>query len=217
MRMVTAVRTGMLALLVAVPAAAQAPRQDAGSIARAFIGAINEHRWADAAAMVLPAAAEPYHNQQVSTVIQRAEQLARDSTTRSFYIMPCDTIDTRKLAVFASARLMMFPGAQTLGEAASMPPRVFMARTLERRFSTMPREPGVQILDVAMPRYVGVFVENDSLAHALYRYFSNEVRFDDSVETLILRRLDGRWYVAPEGKLLWSGSPALAAEPQFRH
>lgn len=215
MRKVTAVGIGILALLAATPAAAQ--ERDAGAVARAFIDAINEHRWDDAAGMVLPAAARRHHTQQIVTVIQRAEQLARDSTTRSFFISPCDTLDSRKLAAFASMRLMMFPGAQTLGEAAAMPPGIFMARTLERRFSMMPPEPGVRIVDMAMPRYVGVAMETDSLAHALYRYFSTAVTPDDSTETLILRRLDGRWYVAPDEGMLWGGTPRLASEAQFRH
>lgn len=215
MRFMTAIRITTLALLAATPAAAQ--EQDAEAAARAFIDAINEHRWNEAAGMVLPAAARRHHTEQVVTVIQRAEQLARDSTTRLFYISPCDTIDSRKLAAFASARLMMFPGAQTLGEAAAMPPRMFMARTLERRFSMIPPEPGVQIIDMAMPRYVGVSVENDSLAHVQYSYTSHEVSFDGYVETMVLRRLDGRWYVIPGEKLLFPGTPRLAAEVQFRH
>jgi len=192
MRMVTAVRTGMLALLVASPAVAQ--ERDAGATARAFIDALNASQWDAAAGMVLPATAECHRRQELARFVALAEHRARGERFVNLGTLP-DSADPARLAALASTRLFRFHGAQTLGDAARLSARAFMASTLEKEFAMPPgAEENVEWM---WPRFVGVTVENDSVAHALYRHTGARERPTDPVVVLPLRRVTGRWYVDP--------------------
>ncbi|HET7460312.1 MAG TPA: hypothetical protein VFJ82_03655 [Longimicrobium sp.] len=202
----------MLALLVAVPAAAQ--ERDADAEARSFINALNTSQWDAAAGMVLPATAECHRRQALVRFVAVAEHRARGELFVDLGMLP-DSADPTRLAALASTRLFRFHGAQTLGDAAKLSPRAFMASTLQKAFA-MP--PGAEeVVEWMWPRYIGIVVENDTLAHALYRVTGAQVRSTDLVVHLPLRRVDGRWYVTPGSFTLGAGGLDAADEIERMH
>ena len=206
---------------VAGPVAARAQRgpEDA---ARGFLGALDARRWNDAAALVLPGVALLHQRAQVSMVLAWEERRASGAPmSGTFGVAASDSIDSRLLRRFGARPVGAFGGARTVADLAQMTPATFMARTLENAL-TLP--PNSCCAAFGRNQYVGTVVENDSVAHALYRELPTgaelhvRVRSEDAfrVSVLGLRREGGRWYVIPDWTLLSRGSAqasmAMAAD-----
>jgi len=191
------VRTGWmaaLALLCAVPrAVAQTPAtpDTPDQTVRAFLVALNAQRWTEAAAFLSDAEVRPLRDLTLAWALARLEEM-RDPTS-DFYAMALPgRVDSVRLKRFAGRPVTM-RGVSTLGEAAALEPREFVARLMEMA------RPGTH-------RYMGVAVENDSVAHADVREVKQDHGVDQEAEVLELRREAGRWYVVPNTKLFFRAS-----------
>jgi hypothetical protein len=167
--------------------------------ARAFFGALDDGRWDEAAGYVLPEAARQQRDLDVSMRLARLEQLPADRGG-NFTFASSGTVDPELLERFGSTPVRSLRGVATLAEAAALAPEAYMARVMELG-TTGPPGAGMPAASHAL---IGVVVENDSLAHALYRATGGLLRSDsDAAEVLKVRRHDGRWYVVP-GNLMFS-------------
>ncbi|MBV9107888.1 MAG: hypothetical protein JO306_00600, partial [Gemmatimonadetes bacterium] len=142
----------------------------------------------------------------------------------SFALTSGDSLDAERMRRFGGRPAHGFPGAPTLADVARIPPVGFMARMLENAF-TLPA--GMIGQTPSKHAYVGVVVESDSVAHALYREVSvdgrraGRVLLQDAFATTVMevRREDGRWYVVPDWMLLARGEmwsmmpPGMEGQP----
>jgi hypothetical protein len=166
---------------------------------RAFFAALDGGRWDEAAGYVLPEAARQQRDLDLSMRLARLEQLP-EGRGGNFTITSNGTVDPELLERFGSTPVRSLRGVSTLAEAAELAPEVYMARLMEMGTSG---PPGAG-MPAASHALIGVVVENDSLAHALYRATGGPLRSEpDAAEVLKVRRHDGRWYVVP-GDLMFS-------------
>jgi hypothetical protein len=189
-----------LALLGAARGAhAQAPAT-AEQSARAFLAALDGGRWDEAAGYVLPSAARRERDLDISMRIARLEMMAKGQRSGNFTVASSGVVDPEKLRRFGSTPVRSLRGVSTLAQAAALAPEVYMARTMEM---AMTRFPGSSAAPPRHP-FLGIVVENDSVAHALYREQGGVLRYGDpaAAEVLELRRSGGRWYVLPGMTLL---------------
>jgi hypothetical protein len=184
---------GVTALVAcASPARAQTPAT-AEETARAFFAALDGRRWDEAAGYVLPAAARRERDLDISMRIARLETMAKGQRSGNFTVAGSGVVDPEKLRRFGSTPVRSLRGVSTLAQAAALAPEVYMARTMEM---AMTRFPGSSAAPPRHP-FLGIVVENDSVAHALYREQGGVLRYGDpaAAEVLELRRSGGRWYV----------------------
>jgi hypothetical protein len=190
-----------------VAARAQGGPEDA---ARAFLAALDARRWDDAAARVLPGAARLHQQSELSMMLAWAARRASGAAmTGSFAVSGADSVDPALLRRFGAEPAAGFGEARTLADVARMTPAVFMAGTLENAF-TLP--PNACCAAWGKTRYIGTVVENDSVAHALYRELPTgalPVRVTEQeafrATVLELWRQGGRWYVIPDEMMLLRG------------
>ena len=195
-----------LALLAAVPrGAAQAPAT-AEDAARAFLAALDGHQWAAAAGFLSDASARRQRDLTLSFALAQLETLQKHGGGGNFVLSGSGALDSARLRRFAAHRVRSLRGVSTVAEAAALEPREFLARMME---SAVTGPPGA-IAQPASHRYLGIVVENDSVAHALFREEGPGAykRFDQGAEVLELRREGGRWYVLPN-ELMFMRVPLL--------
>jgi hypothetical protein len=196
--------------------------QSAGAeeAARAFLDALDGGRFDEAASYVLPSLAAMHHETEVSMTLGIMEQMAERRGGGTFIVSSDGHADPELLRRFGSTPLPGFPGAGTLGEMAGMDPARSMARTLENAV-TVSVGPEMPALRYAL---VGVVMESDTVAHALYRQLRENGRpafasaYDDAyrVEVLGVRADGGRWYVMPDFMLLSRGSHRMPLMHRLR-
>lgn len=205
----------MAAAALAMPAGARAQGgpEDA---ARGFVAALDAKRWSEAASMVDPAMARRHQQVRVAMLAATAQFRASGQMRGgSVAITAGDSVSPGLLQRFGTQPAPGYGGARTLAEVARMDPADFMAHTLENAL-TLP--PGACCAAWGLPRYVGTVVENDSVAHALYRDRAEPVAGvapgdPFAVQLLELRRRGGRWYVIPDDVLLLRGErPMLGGD-----
>jgi hypothetical protein len=162
--------------------------------ARAFFAALDEGRWGEAAGYVLPAAAARHRDLDVSMRLARREQIP-EGRGGNFTVTSSGTIDPELLERFGSTPVRSLRGVATLAEAAALAPGEYMARAMERAMAGPLGAP----MPPASHALLGVVVESDSVAHALYRTTGGFMASadPDAAEVLALRRDDGRWHVIP--------------------
>ncbi|HKP75181.1 MAG TPA: hypothetical protein VJT67_06525, partial [Longimicrobiaceae bacterium] len=146
----------------------------------------------------------------LSFALAQLETLQKQSGGGNFVLSSSGAVDSARLRRFGGHRVRTLRGVSTVAEAAALAPRDLLARMME----TAATGPPGAIAQPATHRYLGVVVENDSVAHALFREEGPGAfkRFDGSAEVLELRRQNGRWYVLPN-ELMFIRVPLLFGEP----
>jgi hypothetical protein len=196
-----------MGVLVLAPLAGPAVARAQGGpddAARGFLAALDARRWNDAAARVLPRAARRQQRAEVSMMLAWAEQRASGRVQRGTTVVSApDSIVPALLQQFGDQPARGFGAARTVADLARMEPAAYMARTLQNAL-TLP--PGACCAAFGKNQYVGT-LENDSVAHALYRErgeapLSAPGGDPYGVSVLELRREGGRWYVVPDPMLL---------------
>lgn len=179
----------------------------------AFIDALQARRYEDAAGEILPGDVDEERSYQLSVVVQALDE--RDHPFRypmmlPFQVLPPEELDPL-LRRYAREPPGQWPRLRTVADLAALTPRQLVARELE---SFAHRHDA----QVQPSRFtcIGAVVENDSVAHLLYRTSpvaadtlihlpsgpAPPVAYDPGwVDTLELRPAGGRWYVRFEGEL----------------
>lgn len=187
------IRGGWMLLAAGLlPGAREVGAQEApAATAAAFFAALERSEWRAAASHVDPRTHARHQRIEVSMLLNWAEQrerirvLAREGG--SYAIVASDTVDTAALRKYGSTPVRGYRETPTLAQLAALSPAEFMARYLET---------GGELLRERR-RIVGEVVENDSVAHVLYRSDDPHVQYEDPfyVQVLNLRKSGGRWYV----------------------
>jgi hypothetical protein len=193
----------MLALAPA-PAAAQTPAT-AEETARAFLAALDGRRWDAAAELISPAAVRRQRDLTLAMALAGLQARQKNPRGGNLVVSSSGTVDSAQLRRFGSHRVRTLRGVSTLAEAAALEPRVFLARMME---SATVGAPGM-VMTPRAHRYLGVLVENDSVAHALFREEGRVERVDQEAQVLELRRIAGRWHVLPGTALMVRASLLL--------
>jgi hypothetical protein len=172
----------------------------ANATVRAFFAAVNQGRGAQAATYVHPAAAAAERLLQLTDLLNQIE--ARTMELDAHYHLldhpePAARIE-RELREHGRRPVRPWNGVATVAQAMALPPSVLVAGELQashRARTLKPSFTGYQL--------VGVVVETDSVAHALFR--DPEKRRQDGggeLWTVEVRREGGRWAVFPTRNLL---------------
>jgi hypothetical protein len=167
--------------------------------ARAFFTALDGRRWDEAAGYVLPDAARRQRDLDISMRLARLEQLPK-GRGGNFTVSSSGTVDPELLKRFGSTPVRSLRGVSTLAEAAALAPQAYMARMMEMAAKG---PPGASMPPTSYV-FIAAVVENDSVAHALYRQSAagRGSTGSEAAEVLMLRRREGRWYVVP-GELMF--------------
>jgi hypothetical protein len=181
-----------------------------GDAARAFLAALNERRWDDAAAMVLPKVAAHSREMELGMLIAIASRIAAGEALRGSFGFATDSMyDEEAVRRVAHVPAPGYRGISTLGELIALTPVEFMARTLENVMENASGTTRLELLDES--------VESDTTAYTRVRFIGNETDKDTQATFRVdLRQEGGRWYVEPEPVILGMGSRALwMALPQL--
>jgi len=177
-------------LSLAPQAVAQTPATPEET-ARAFFAAMDAGRWDAVAALILPASAQRQRDLALFQAIVELEQAtAAPGTGGTVVVSGSAAVDSAMLRRHGGHRIRPMRGAATLAEAAALEPREFLARFME----SLAGPPGTA--QTRTHQYIGVLVENDSVAHALFREHGGQPRDELDADVLDLRRSGGRWYVS---------------------
>ena len=139
--------------------------------------------------MLAPAETRRQRDVAIAIAIAELEATRQGS---SGLVRGSGTVDSASLRRHGAYPVRTLRGVSTLAEAAALEPRDFMARMME---AATAGHPDVHA-NRRVHRYLGIVVENDSVAHALFRDEGGMV-LDDSASVLELRRIGGRWYIEP--------------------
>jgi len=203
---------------------AQAPGEVSAAWARAadgagcaFINALQARRYESAAGEILPGDLDEERSYQLSALAQALylrDHPATHSIMVPFPVLPPEELDPL-LRRYAREPPGEWPRVHTVADLAALTPRQLVARELEA-FADGEGAPA----QAARFTCIGAVVENDSVAHLLYRTSppavdtllhvapspAPAVGYDPGwVSTLELRSAVGRWYVRFESKLRISG------------
>ncbi|HEU4559139.1 MAG TPA: hypothetical protein VFS20_14860 [Longimicrobium sp.] len=184
--------------------------------ARAFLAALDAKAWDAAAAYVLPQLAKRTQAGELSMLLAFVELQASGHPMESGYSIATDgKVDPGLLERFGGVPARGVRGTTTVAELADLTPEAFIARTLENAVAGPTEMPWPPI----RYQFVGLVVENDTVAHVLIRELQMDgdgewrPMMDDraAVQVLGVRRVDGRWYVVPDWMLLSRGNSAFTA------
>jgi hypothetical protein len=209
---------------LASSAPAQSPDRSPSTAAAQFFAALNDHRSADAAAMVDSTDVEILRNAHLSMLIAGAKYRAdqahqrRDGSGGMSGYSSDGLIHPEMIARYGSSPIRGFGSATTLAEVAALDPREFLARALAAS-AAMLDSSGAEKPAGVIRTVLGQVLEGDSVAHIVYRTSGAGVRFTDPLhaELLRLRRHGGSWWIdltvmdnqIMSGVLLWMANDDL--------
>jgi hypothetical protein len=184
----------LLLLLIAaaapcVPAAARAQASPSQTV-QALFEAMAARQWDSAAALVAPQSAERYQRDQLNL-----DGLS-DPDAPALRLP-----DEENLTRDDSIALDLVPGLGRTAELAALSPARFLAVVLETWGGTLHFEeataPGARTV-------LGEAVENDSVAHVVYRVSEAYPDHEQAIRVVRLYRVDGRWRVRVQRDLFLS-------------
>lgn len=195
----------MLWLAWGSSASGQSSGSPSSQAAEAFFSALQRARWNAAAALVDPASAADFRDQNLSMLIAWAENRERIQRVRKagggmVAYSSEGTVNTFLLAQFGSTVLRALPGRPTLQQLAESTPAEFVALWLEASdHGIAPDSAGPSGRPTR--RILGEVLEGDSVAHVLYRPEAPGYEYTNPhhVEILQLRRLGQEWRVLLRG------------------
>ncbi|MFL5562945.1 MAG: hypothetical protein ACJ79K_15850 [Gemmatimonadaceae bacterium] len=198
----------LAALSTALPATllAQGAPPPATAAAQSFFAALHDGRWPAAAAAVDSSSMSAIREMELSMMIAWAQHRAefaramrgKGSGALSGGYSVSDHIDARLLEKYGATAAPGFPGAPTVAAIAALPPRVFLTDILALSDSEEIYGPPPSHERNRFDRtIVGEVVENDSIAHVLYRVSAPHYVATDPLQVSVLRlhRRDDRWLV----------------------
>jgi hypothetical protein len=198
----------VMVLVVSSPAAplrAQATPASASQAARAFFDMLTQGRWTAAASAVDSTSVAQVRESDLAMMIawahyrdeMRGFRQGKGSGGLSGGFSSSGHIDPALLAKYGQTPIPGFDGAPTLAAVAALPERTFLADILALHDTLFMHAAGERAGQKVTYSIVGAVIENDSIAHVLYRISGTQVQVTDPlrVNVLRLRRRADTWLV----------------------
>jgi hypothetical protein len=194
---------------------------DPGAVSQQYFESLQRQQWDSAAALVDPIAQQRFRNQALAMLVFMAEHAAQlrramsSSGSGGLTAYGMDSLTPARLAKYGAWRLPLYAGAPTIAELSAMTPLELLTRSFAAAGIVCMDGDCAPLNRPPKRRVVGTVIENDSVAHVLYRHERadsgfGEMRGADSdpwrVDVVHVINRGGVWRVA-----LWDGSPFPSA------
>ena len=191
---------GALSALLTGMASSQTPTQ----AVQAAFDAYRRSDWAALASLVHPDALTAFRTAQLGSAV--GYSLARNDPQmrgRNIGITPADFVSDDAIKKAEGIRVAEFPGKPTIGELARLSPKEFFARWCQAAVQDNERGPWLATQRVGR-QIIGELIENDTLAHVMYRIQVESIRLAGKVEVMSLKKADGRWLILLNDDVVWN-------------
>lgn len=171
---------------------------------QAAFDAYRDGDWSRLGSLVHPDALTAFRTAQLGSAV--GYSLARnDSQTRgrNISITPRDFVTEAAIKQAEGIRVEQFPGKPTIGELARLSPKQFFVRWCAAATHDNDRGPWRAIQGVGR-QIIGEIVENDTLAHVMYRLQVESVRLGGKVVVMSLKKADGQWLILLNDDVVWN-------------
>ena len=118
-----------------------------------------------------------------------------------------DSLSSQAVGQMADVRIPIFPRSQTIGELAALSPSAFFALWCETAYGDPSYIPG-GVKSQLHRRVIGQVIEDDTLAHVVYR---SESRY--AVETMSLKWSRRGWLLLLNDDIGWIGDLDFRLDP----
>ena len=192
--------TGALSALLTGMASSQTPTQ----AVQAAFDAYRRSDWPALASLVHPDALTAFRIAQLGSAV--GFSLARSDPQmrgRNIGITPADFVGDDAIKKAEGIQVAEFPGKPTIGELARLSPREFFARWCQAAVQDNKRGPWLASQRVGR-QIIGEILENDTLAHVMYRIQVESIRLAGKVEVMSLKKADGRWLILLNDDVVWN-------------
>ncbi len=181
---------GILSALVTGMATSQiSPTQTV----QAAFDAYGRSDWSALGSLVHPDALTAFRTAQLGSAV--GFSLAQNDPQmrgRNIGISPSDFVSEDAIKKAEGIRVAKFPGKPTIGELARLSPKEFFVRWCQAAVQDNERGPWLAMQRVGR-QIIGEIIENDTLAHVMYRVQIESIYLAGKLEVMSLKKADGRW------------------------
>jgi len=171
---------------------------------QAAFDAYGRSDWLALGSLVHPDALKAFRTAQLGSAV--GFSLAQNDPQmrgRNIGISPADFVSEDAIKKTEGIRLAEFPGKPTIGELARLAPKEFFVRWCQAAVQDNERGPWLAMQRVGR-QIIGEIVENDTLAHVMYRVQIESIYLAGKLEIMSLKKADGHWLILLNDDVVWN-------------
>jgi len=171
---------------------------------QAAFDAYGRSDWSALGSLVHPDALTAFRTAQLGSAV--GFSLAQNDPQmrgRNIGISPADFVSADAIKKAEGIRVAKFPGNPTIGELARLSPKEFFVRWCQAAVQDNERGPWLAMQRVGR-QIIGEIIENDTLAHVMYRVLVESIYLAGKLEVMSLKKVDGRWLILLNDDVVWN-------------